>query len=167
MIRVEVDKVIHRPIEEVFDRLVSISDYSKWLPKSRVFLDSIQTSNDPVGAGTTFIDKTRIGKFQGEVIEFQRPTKVTFKMNLRWLGLRVLESKPGYTLEPVDDSTKVHLLAVGKLYGFFKLMQPYVALRAREERKRVVEVLKKSLERPPSQSRFARQDNSLGAPLDR
>ena len=86
---------------------------------------------------------------------------------LRWLGLKVLESKPGYTLESVDDSTKVHLLAVGKLYGLFKLMQPYVALRAREERKRVFEVLKKSLESPPSQSRFARQDNSLGTPLDR
>jgi hypothetical protein len=54
MIRVEVDKVIHRPIEEAFDRLVSISDYSKWLPKSRIFLDSVQTSDDPVSVGTTF-----------------------------------------------------------------------------------------------------------------
>ena len=146
MIRVEVEKVIHRPIDEVFDRLVKISEYSKWLPKSRIFLDSIQTSKDPVGLGTTFFDITRIGKFQGEVTEFKRPTKVTFTMILRWFGMKVLESKPGYTLEAVEGGTKLHLLALGKLFGIFKLMQPYVALRAREERTRVVNVLKKSLE---------------------
>lgn len=146
MIRVEIDTIIKRPIEEVFDRLVNISDYSKWLPKSRVFLDSRQTSEGPVGLGTTFIDKTRIGTFRGEIIDFQKPTKVIFRMRLRWLGMNVMESRPGYILESVDGGTEVRLIAEGKLYGIFKLMQPYVAIKARRERKRTVVALKNSLE---------------------
>jgi uncharacterized protein YndB with AHSA1/START domain len=138
MIRIEIERSINRPVEEVFDRLINIPAYPDWLPKSRVFIDTKQTSEGPVDEGTTFIDKTRIGLFRGEVADFQRPTHVTFQMMLRWLGMKVLESRPAYTLEPVDGGTKVHLMAVGKLYGIFKLMQPYVAIRAREERKRVV-----------------------------
>lgn len=146
MIRVEVDRFIERSIEDVFDRLVNINNYPNWLPKSRVFLNTRQTSEGPVGEGTIFRDRTRIGTFRGKVTEFQRPTKVAFRMRLRWFGINVMESRPGYTLESVDGGTNVHLLAEGELYGIFKLMQPYVAIRAREERTRTVDVLKKTLE---------------------
>jgi uncharacterized protein YndB with AHSA1/START domain len=146
MIKVKHETMIDRPIEDVFDRLVDISGYSKWLPKSRVFLDSRKTSQGPTRTGTTFIDKTRIGKYKGVVEDFQRPIKVTFRMKLRWLGLDVMESRPGYFLEPVDGGTKLRHVAVGKLFGIFKLMEPYVAIRAREERIRTVNVLKESLE---------------------
>jgi len=140
MIRVEVNAIIERSIGRVFDRLTNLSGYAQWLPKSRVFLETKQTSEGPVGRGTTFIDKTRIGKFRGEVTDFQRPTKVSFRMRLRWLGINVMESRS------VSGGTKVHLLAEGEMYGVFKLMKPYVAMRAREERKRTIEALKKSLE---------------------
>lgn len=151
MIRVEIETTIKRPIEEVFDRLVDINGYSEWLPKSRVFLGTRQTSEGPVDVSTTFEDKTTIGTFRGEVTAFQRPTKVNFRMRLRRFGMNVLESRPGYTLQSVDGGTNVHLLAAGELYGIFKLVQPYVAVRAREERKRTLDVLKKTLEsHPPS-----------------
>jgi uncharacterized protein YndB with AHSA1/START domain len=146
LIRVEVDTMIERPIEKVFDRLINISSYSKWLPKSRVFLDSKQTSPGPVGVGTTFVDKTRVGTYRGEVVAFQRPTQVSFRMRLAWFGIKVMESRPEYNLEPLAGGTKVHHLAVGTLYGPFKLMRPYVTLRARAERKRTIVMLKKSLE---------------------
>lgn len=143
------DTVIERPVEELFDRLVNISEYPEWLPKSRVFLDTRQTSEGPVGVGTTFVDKTRIELielFRGEVTDFQRPTKVHFRMRLRRLGMNVMESRPAYYLEPVDGGTRLHLIAEGELYGIFKLMKPYVAMRAREERIRTVNALKRSLE---------------------
>jgi uncharacterized protein YndB with AHSA1/START domain len=146
LIRVEIDTIIRRPVEKIFDRLANISGYSQWLPKSRVFLDCKQTSEGPVGVGTTLIDKTRVGTYRGQVTEFERPTKVSFRMRLRWLGMNVMESRPGYRLEAVEDGTKLHHLAVGRLYGIFKLLQPYVAIRARGERKRTVAALKKSLE---------------------
>lgn len=166
MIRVEVNKVIHRPIEEVFNRLVNLSNYSKWLPKSRIFLDTQQISRGSVGLGTAFIDHTRIGKFEGEVEEFLRPTKVGFRMILRFAGFKVLESRPRYTLESINEGTRVHLLALGKLYGIFKIMQPYVALRAREERIRVIDVLKRSLETSSSHTGFTSQNDGLGAAVN-
>jgi uncharacterized protein YndB with AHSA1/START domain len=146
MIRVEVDEVIQRPIEVVFDRLANLQAYRQWLPQSKVFLDTEQTSEGPVGRGTTFQDKTTIGIFRGEVTKFQRPTNVGFKMRLHWRGIKVMESRPEYHLTSLNGRTKVYLCAEGELFGLFKLLKPYVAMRAREERKRTVAVLKQTLE---------------------
>lgn len=48
MIRVEVERYIDQPIENIFDRLVDIPSYSNWLPKSRVFLETYKTTKGPV-----------------------------------------------------------------------------------------------------------------------
>jgi uncharacterized protein YndB with AHSA1/START domain len=147
VIRVEVETMIDRPIEEVFDRLVDIDGYSEWLPPSSVFLDSWQTSEGPVALGTTFIDKTRVGLYHGRVTAFRKPTQVNFRMRLRWLGLDVMESRPQYELEPANNGrTEISHVAEGKLYGLFKLLEPYVAIQARRERSRTVQKLKESLE---------------------
>ena len=141
--------VIKRPVEQVFERLISISEYSKWMPKWGIFVMSEQTSDGPVGKGTTFYDKGRMGTFRGEVSDFERPTKVAFRETLRWLGMRVMEGRPRYQLEAVDGGTNVHHVSEGQLYGIFKLMQPMAAVMARGERKRTVNALKKSLESSP------------------
>jgi uncharacterized protein YndB with AHSA1/START domain len=148
MIRVEVEKMIDRPIEDVFDRLVNIDGYPRWLPPSQVFLSCRQTSEGSVDVGTTFVDKTRIGTYRGEVTDFQRPIRVNFRMKLDWLGMSVMESRPRYRLEAVDGRTQVHHIAVGQLYGPFKLLRPYVAIRAENERERTLAALKQSLEAP-------------------
>jgi hypothetical protein len=147
VIRVEVEKMIDWPIEDVFDRLVDIDGYSEWLPQSRVFLDSWQTSKGPVTQGTTFIDKTWVGLYRGRVTTFQRPTQVNFRMRLRWVSLDVMESRPQYKLAPVKNNrTEIRHVAEGKLYGPFKLLEPYVAIHAQRERNRTVQILKESLE---------------------
>lgn len=152
MIQVEIDTMIERSSDAVFDRLVDISNYSNWLPQSSVFLDTKQTSKGPVDVGTTFIDRTTIGTYRGEVTEFERPTKVCFRMRLRWFGIDVMESRPYYLLKPVEGGTQVHHRAEGQMYGIFKLFQPYVAKKARNERQRTVAVLKQSLESSPHPS---------------
>ncbi|MCF7804014.1 MAG: SRPBCC family protein [Candidatus Marinimicrobia bacterium] len=146
MIRVQYETIIDRSLTDVFDRLIDINGYPDWLPKSKVFLHCRKTSEGPIGKGTTFIDETRVGTYTGEVLEFERPTKITFRNELRWFGLRVMETYPAYELESVEDGTRVRHHAEGKMFGLFKLMQPYVAMRAKEERIRTVEMLKKSLE---------------------
>ena len=52
MVRVELDTVIARPIDDVFGRLTHLSEYSCWMPKLGVFIRSNQTSQGPVGVGT-------------------------------------------------------------------------------------------------------------------
>ncbi len=146
MIEFGIESTINRPIEDVFERLIDIDSYPEWLPKSNIFISCRKVSKGPVGAGTEFVDETHFGTFQGVVEEFERPTRVTFTNQLYWLGLKVLESRPGYILEATDAGTKVRHIAEAELYGLFRLLKPLIARMAMKERSRTVEQLKKSLE---------------------
>jgi uncharacterized protein YndB with AHSA1/START domain len=148
MFAVDFRATIHRPIDAVFDRLVAIDDYAEWLPESRIFLDCRTTSPEPVRAGTTFVDETRIGRFQGEVEEMERPRRVIFHNHLSLWGITLMESWPGYELEPTEDGkgTRVRHFGKGRARGLFKVMEPYMARRAQEERGRTLHFLKESLE---------------------
>jgi uncharacterized protein YndB with AHSA1/START domain len=147
MIRVELNTVIARPIGDVFGRLTDVSGYSKWMPKVGLFIKSSQTSEGPVGVGTTYYDKGWMGTFVGEIVEFSSPTRVVFEEKLRWLGVTVMEARPEYDLVSTQTGTEVHHTAVGRLFGIFNVMQPVVAWMAHGERLRTVQALKDSLER--------------------
>jgi carbon monoxide dehydrogenase subunit G len=68
---------ITRPIEEVFDYLADARNEPRWLPGAR---SVAKTSEGPVGQGTTFIGQySRAGRVDLELVEFQRPTRVTFR----------------------------------------------------------------------------------------
>ena len=71
MIRVEMNTVVARPIEDIFGRLTDLSDYSRWMPKLGIFVRCGQTSEGPVGEGTTYYDRGRMGTFRGEIVEFR------------------------------------------------------------------------------------------------
>ena len=146
MMRVELNTVVARPIEDVFARLTDLSEYSRWMPKLGIFLRCAQTSEGPVGMGTTYYDKGRMGTFRGEIVEFRAPTRVAFRESLRWLGVEVMEARPSYELIATRTGTEVRHSAEGRLFGVFGLMEPVVARVARGERKRTVEALKASLE---------------------
>ena len=146
MMRVELNTVVARPIEDVFARLTDFSDYSRWMPKLGIFLRCAQTSEGPVGEGTTYYDRGLMGTFRREIVEFRAPTRVAFRESLRWLGVEVMEARPSYELIPTRTGTEVRHRAEGRLFGVFGLMEPVVARVARGERKRTVEALKASLE---------------------
>ena len=146
MVRVELDTVIARSIEDVFDRLTDLPDYSRWMPKFGVFIESGRTSDGPVGVGTTYYDKGWMGTFLGEIAEFQAPTRVAFRERLQWLGMTVMEARPEYELVSTQTGTAVHHTAEGRLFGIFRVMTPLVAWMARAERGRTVRALRDSLE---------------------
>lgn len=150
MISLEIDVTINRPINEVFDRLADISGYNDWMSPAGLFIESRETSNGPSGPVTTFSDRTRIGRVEGEISEFRRPEKVRFRQTIYWLGIPAGESRPGYELESRNGKTIVHHKAEGNFLGFFRLLEPVldpIFLRyAEAERKRTVQALKTSLE---------------------
>lgn len=146
MIRIELDTIIEAPIEEVFDCLTDLQGYNDWMPKSSLLIESTKSSDGPAGPGTKFSDRVKLGKAIGEITEFKRPTKVNFRQSVYFLGIKALDSRPAYALEPQDGSTKVHHVAEGNLYGLFKLFRPIVKKVALAERKRTLYALKKELE---------------------
>ena len=147
MIRVERDTVIARPMDEVFGRLIALSDYVRWMPKRGLFIRSVQTAAGPLGVGTTYDDQGWMGTFRGQVVEYQAPTRIVFREQLRWLGVPVMEATPAYDLAAAPTGTQVQHTAEGRLFGIFQLMAPVVAWLARGERARTIQALKDSLER--------------------
>lgn len=147
MIHVEIHASIRRPIEDVFDRLVDIDAYAQWMPTHGLFVSSTSGSGGPVGAGTTYTDRTRVGTVHGEVVTFEPPRRVVFHYTVRLLGWAAMEGWPGHTLErDGEDRTRVHHLAEGRLYGPARLLRPLIQRLAEGERQRTVDGLKASLE---------------------
>jgi hypothetical protein len=105
-----------------------------------------QTSDGPLGKGTSYFDATRMGTFRGEVTDFQPPCRIGFGETLRWFGSEVMEARPEYFLEADQGKTIVHHVAEGELFGWMRVMKPMAALMAKSERARTVGSLKRSLE---------------------
>jgi hypothetical protein len=87
-----------------------------------------------------------MGTSQGEVTDFQPPSRIGFRETLRWFGSDVMEARPEYFLEADQERTIVHHVAEGELFGWMRLMKPVAALMAKSERARTVKSLRRSLE---------------------
>ena len=148
MIRVDIRETIPRPMEEVFDRLADIDGYGAWRAGGGgIFLSCTQEDPGPVRPGTRYADRTRLGTVQGEVVELDRPSQVTFHYTLPLLGRTAIEGWPGYTLASDGaGGTIVHHHAEARAYGPLRLLEPLLQRIADRERRATVQALKESFE---------------------
>src|SRR4051794_9964210 len=144
-VRYETHTTIDRPIGEVFARLADLDGYRTWMRRTGLFRRSGQTTEGPVGLGTAYFDATRMGTFRGEVDDYEPPARIGFRETLHLFGTDLMEARPEYAHEADGDTTIVHHVAEGELFGAMRLMKPVAALLARSERARTVESLKRSL----------------------
>ena len=146
MIRVVSKEEIDCPIDEVFEKLIDIDGYPEWMPNNGLFVNCYISTEGPIGVGTGYIDKTRLGTVQGEISAFDRPHRVVFHYTDHMFGKKMMDGWPGYTLESDGvSSTRVHHVAEARLYGFYRLFEPLLRIIARRERQRTVDALKASL----------------------
>ena len=137
---------IDRTIEEVFARLADLPSYATWMHRTGMFRRCEQTSDHPVGEGTTYLDVTRMGTYRGEVTSFERPSRIGFRETLHWFGSAEMEARPEYFLEANGEKTIGHHVADGDLIGWMRLMKPAAWVLAKSERTRTLESLRRSLE---------------------
>ncbi len=145
-VRVEIDEIISCPVDKAFERATDLPHYEDWMPHNGIFKKSSQLSAGPMGEGTEFLDKGRMGTFHGDVAEFKKPSRVVFDERLRWFGAPAVEARPQYEFRASPEGTVLHHVAESELHGLFRLMKPIVAVVGRGERRRTVEALKRSLE---------------------
>jgi uncharacterized protein YndB with AHSA1/START domain len=145
-IRYETRTTIDRPISEVFARLADMDGYRRWMHHTGLFRRAGQTSGGPLGLGSAYFDATRMGTFRGEVTDYEPPSRIGFRETLRWFGSDLMEARPQFFLEEAGDTTMLHHVAEGDLFGMMRLMKPVAALMARSERSRTVASLRRSLE---------------------
>jgi uncharacterized protein YndB with AHSA1/START domain len=105
-VRYETRTTIDSPIGDVFGRLADVNDYRTWMRRTGLFRRSGQTSDGPVGQGTTYFDATRMGTFHGEVTDYESPARIGFRETLRWFGSDLMEARPNYVLEADRDTMK-------------------------------------------------------------
>ena len=122
MVRVETSVVVDRPVEELFEVVTDVETYSLWMPGC---LGAKQTSEGPMGVGTTYTDG---GQFLGRRVE--ETLVVTTHESNRKFGVKTtsvpMRGEGAYTFEPVEGGTKVTLVGEVELGGFFKLAKPIV-----------------------------------------
>ena len=145
-VRYETRTTIDQPISDVFTRLADLDGYRTWMRRTGLFRRSGQTSDGPVGPGTTYFDATRMGTFRGEVTDYEPPARISFRETLRGLGSDLMEARPAYVLTADGDGTIVHHVAEGELFGVMRLMNPLASLLVTGERARTVDALRRSLE---------------------
>ena len=141
-IRVEAD--IQAPVEAIFDAIVDLRGYSRWLADSKGYPGTTEISPGPMAVGTTYVESGPGGVRHGMVTELEPPTRVSFRqpmtMKPRLLGTIGIDVT--YTLTPAGES--VHLLRVTRLKipWTLKLAQPLVVREIRTENERTVGALK-------------------------
>ena len=146
VVRFESRTVIGRPAGQVFERLADLPGYRQWMRRDGVFGHTELTSSLPIRAGTTYVDRTRMGHFVGEVTEHVPSTRLAFSETFRLFGRPLTRARPSYVLEADGGSTVVHHTAEADLYGPARLFKPVVARIVARERSHTVDALKRSLE---------------------
>lgn len=109
----ELNTVVDRPVEEVFDFLADIRNETAWNPRV-VRID--KTSDGPIGAGTTFH-----GLYQGlgALHTVARPTRLSFHSTGPRMGITGT-----FVLTAGEGGTRIALRADLEPRGFFKLLAP-------------------------------------------
>ncbi len=123
MIEAETSVVINRPVEKVFAFVNDSENAPQW--RSSV-LESRQTSEGPIGVGTTLAEVIR---FLGrriestfEVTEYEPNSKISAKTTSGPIPFEVSR-----TFESVEGGTRLTVTIEGETGGFFKLAEPLVA----------------------------------------
>ena len=91
-VRYESRTTIDRSIGDVFARLADLAGYGAWMHRTGLFRRCGQTSDGPLGEGTTYFDASKMGTFRGEVTDFQPPSRIAFREKLRWFGSDLMEA---------------------------------------------------------------------------
>lgn len=146
MIVIDVERDIDAPPAEVFARLTDIPGYSAWLPDESESRGGVLTSEQPVGVGTTYVDNTKHGPEDGEVVEMVEPRRVVFRQRFSKLGLTVEEKLHTYELEPQGDATRVHHRYDWKMRGPLRILEGFGRRVATRDRNVVLDALKASFE---------------------
>ena len=148
-IEFELERTIQAPIDQVFARLVDINGHSDWMAgRGSMLKASRQTSPGEPTVGTTYVDETKQGPLQGEIVELEAPRHVVFHWwDKSRRGTLKFEGWPSYSLEPAGEAeTLVRHHAKLNTYGLYRLATPVFRRFAVRERTVTIDALKASFE---------------------
>ena len=136
----EMECVVNRPVEEVFDFLADVRNEAAWNPRV-VRID--KTSDGSIGAGTTFYGLYKgIGALRTELVAYERPERLSFRSS----GPR-MRIGGQFALSAVQGKSSVTLNADLKPQGLFRLLAPLMAPLIKRQNAAAATRLKQTLEK--------------------
>ena len=140
---------VQAPAEKVFEAIVDLRGYGRWLDSSADYGGTIDVSDDPVTEGTTYAEPSRLGVRRGTVTEFRAPELVTFDqpMTLRPRLFGEIDIRVSYTLTSVAGGVRVERAVMVTLPWVLRPVGPVVLARFRRESGRTMQALKAFVER--------------------
>jgi uncharacterized protein YndB with AHSA1/START domain len=144
MIGIQYEADVHCTAEELFDVILDLRGYDRWLAASNGYRGITDISSDPVTLGTTYVEPGRKGVRHGTITELEPPTKIVFHqpmiMTPRFLG--IVDIRVHYTLTPTAASTHVRRLSTPTIPWPLKPAQPVILRELRFENERTLLALK-------------------------
>ncbi len=144
--KIEVNTIIDSPVDKVWKYVTDLSNLAKLNPNVR---EIRQTSTGSLGLGTTLnaIVGERFVKraMSIRVIEYE-PNK---KLSLEHTSGPSKGTKTSFVMEAFEGKTRLTCVANIQLNGFYKLIGPFIAGRARNEVINEMNNEKKSIEAQP------------------
>jgi uncharacterized membrane protein len=142
MARIEESVEIRRPADKVFAYTTDAKSWMKW---QSTFLEAGQTSQGPVGVGTTFKGALRqMGltmKWTAKATEYDANRK--FGKNIACGSISIEQHN---TYEPIEGGTKFTIVYNMKVGGLMKLFSPMIVCSTRKALKKALGNLKGILE---------------------
>ena len=137
------DLEIPRPPSAVFDALTRLGALRGRIGTSGTYAGTVDVTDDPVRVGSTYVDRTPIGRLRGEVLELESGRRVVFRQAL---PSGALDVRIRYELERVPAGT--HLVRTGEITTrrWLAIVHPLVVWTTRAENRRTMAALKTSLE---------------------
>jgi uncharacterized protein YndB with AHSA1/START domain len=144
MVEIHKEIDVEATAEEVFDLIVDLRGYGRWLPHSSAYEGTAEISPGPMAAGTTYVESSSSGVRRGTIAEFERPTRVTFEqpMTLKPRLLGSIGIRVRYTLTPSAGSVHLDRLVTIEIPWHLMLIQPVIVRQFRTEIDRTLGAMK-------------------------
>ena len=138
-----IDLEIAQPPSAVFDALTRLGALRGRIGTSGTYAGTIDVSDDPVREGSTYVDRTPIGRLRGEVLELDPDRRIVFRQAT---ARRDLDVRITYQLDATPAGTR--LVRTGEITTrrWLAVVHPVVVWATRAENKRTMESLKAALE---------------------
>lgn len=140
--RIEHSVVIDRPVEEVFAFLNDAEKLPQW---NTAITDARQTSQGPIGVGTTFhLSAQFLGRrmdSQSEVTAYEPNQQISYKTKSGPVPMDAT-----YKLEPAGGATRVLEVIEAEPGSFFRLAEPVLKRMAQRQMETSLSNLKDLLE---------------------
>ena len=134
---------IARPPAVVFDALTRLGQLQGRIASSSTYRGTADVSDDPVRVGSTYVDRTPIGRLRGEVLTLEQDRRVVFRQATAGGDLDV---RITYDLEPTSNGTR--LVRTGEITTrrWLAFVHPVVVWTTGAENRRTMDRLQTSLE---------------------